>query len=66
MRVYRNRRIVMRKIILAVAWLVWTLLCIYGTYNNTVKHASLVSHENGQYEIEYQNTGDIMIYVERE
>lgn len=52
------------KIIITVAWIIWTLMCIYGTYNNTVKNAELVSYENGVYEIEYHNTGDIMRYEE--
>lgn len=50
------------KIILTVAWIIWTYMCVYGSYDNTVKHAELVSYENGVYEIRYNNTGDIMRY----
>lgn len=54
----------MRKLLLVIVWIAWTLACVYGTYNNTVKHAELISHSNGEYEILYHNTGDIFNYTE--
>ena len=51
----------MKKIILWMAFIIWTLLCIYGTYNNTVKSASVREIEEG-YEVTYGNTGEIHIY----
>ena len=51
------------KIIALVALVVWTLVCIYGTYDNTVKSASVTVVEGG-YEVTYGNTGEIHFYTE--
>lgn len=50
-----------KKIILFGIWIIWTLLCIYGTYNNTVKSAQPKAVEGG-YEITYGNTGNTYSY----
>ena len=42
--------------------IVWTLACIYGTYNNTVRHAHIVSDNGNTYTIQYDNTGDVFVY----
>lgn len=52
----------MKKVILFVVWVIWTLMCIYGTYHNTVINAELGEIGDGYYEIEYHNTGDIYRY----
>ena len=39
----------------------WTVVCIYGTYHNTVRSAEVRPIEDG-YEIEYHNTGQIYTY----
>lgn len=44
-----------------VVWIVWTLMCIYGTYDNTVKSAEVQQTSDG-YEITYHNTGDTFSY----
>ena len=41
---------------------IWTLVCIYGTYWNTIKHAELISVTENEYEILYGNTGEIYTY----
>lgn len=46
---------------LALSFLVWSLMLIYGTYNNTVRHAHVIG-ATGTYQIQYDNTGDIMDY----
>ena len=52
----------MLNIIMAmVIWVAWTLMCIYGTYDNTIKSAEPRAIEGG-YEIEYHNTGQICVY----
>lgn len=48
--------------IVIVGFIVWTLMCVYGTYNNTVRNAHIVSDNGATYEIQYDNTGDIMTY----
>lgn len=52
----------MKKIIAGIAFMVWTLLCIYGTYYNTVEHAELTTITDERYEITYHNTGDVFSY----
>ena len=44
-----------------IVFMVWTLLCIYGTYDNTVKSAEVQVTSDG-YEITYHNTGDTFLY----
>lgn len=51
----------MKKIILTVAFIIWTLLCIYGTYWNTIENAEPKKVGN-VYEITYHNTGEVHIY----
>ena len=59
----------MRRFIIAImVWAIfvaWTILCIYGTYNNTIKSASVREVEDG-YEITYGNTGEIHLYDKEE
>lgn len=50
--------------VIVLTWVLTILMAIYGTYDNTVKNAELVSYESGVYEIRYNNTGDIMLYEE--
>ena len=52
----------MKVAITAAIIFAWTLLCIYGTYNNTVKHAHIVSDNGNTYIIQYDNTGDVYEY----
>lgn len=47
--------------ILCLSFLLWSLMLIYGTYNNTVRNAHVVG-ATGSYQIQYDNTGDIMDY----
>ena len=51
----------MKQIAVFIAIVIWTLLCIYGTYNNTVKNAE-VTQVDGGYEITYWNTGEVHFY----
>ena len=51
----------MKQIVAGIGLVVWTLLCIYGTYNNTVKSASVTKVGNG-YEITFWNTGEVHYY----
>ena len=57
------RRAKMKKtLVILIAWVVWTLMCVYGTYNNTVKSAEPRTVEGG-YEITFTNTGEIHTYT---
>lgn len=40
----------------------WTLACIYGTYDNTVKSAEIHATATG-YEVTYHNTGHTYEYT---
>lgn len=51
-----------KKIILFGVWVIWTLICIYGTYYNTINSVEVAAIEEG-YEILYCNTGDIYTYL---
>ena len=44
-----------------ILFVLWTLGCVYGTYNNTVSHAHVLGATTS-YEIQYDNTGDIFTY----
>lgn len=52
----------MKKVIAGIAFMMWSLLCIYGTYYNTVEHAEITSISDTKYEITYHNTGDVFEY----
>ena len=52
----------MKKIILTVAFIIWTFLCIYGTYYNTVENAEVTAINAETYEITFWNTGDVFEY----
>lgn len=52
----------MKKAVGFVAIVAWTLLCIYGTYNNTVTHAELIEVSESGYSIMYGNTGEVHSY----
>ena len=52
----------MKKVIAGIAFIIWTLLCIYGTYYNTVENAELTTVTDGGYEIMYHNTDDVFSY----
>lgn len=49
-------------IITSIIIFIWTLVCIYGTYNNTVKSAEIKIVEGG-YEVTYHNTGHTYEYT---
>ena len=49
-------------IITSIIIFIWTLACIYGTYDNTVRSAEIKETETG-YEVTYHNTGDIFEYT---
>lgn len=51
----------MKRVGMFIGFIIWTLLCIYGTYWNTIENAEPRAIENG-YEIEYHNTGEIHYY----
>ena len=51
-----------KQLLIMLVFAVWTLVCIYGTYWNTVKHAEVVSVTENGYEICYNNTGEIYTY----
>lgn len=53
---------VLKKIGIFIAFMIWTLACIYGTYWNTVENAELTTMTDGGYEITYHNTGDVFSY----
>ena len=44
-----------------IGFIIWTLLCIYGTYYNTIENAEIKAVNNG-YEVLYKNTGEIHYY----
>lgn len=52
-----------KRLMLVVAFVVWTYVCIYGTYDNTVKYASVASVEGG-YEVTFGNTGEVHYYTD--
>lgn len=54
-----------KTIITSIVIFVWTLLCIYGTYDNTVKNAQIKCVDGG-YEVTYMNTHEIHFYQEGE
>ena len=47
-----------------IIWLVWSLMCIYGTYNNTVKQMEIHTIESG-YEVIFHNTEEVHYYEAR-
>jgi len=47
-----------------ILWFAWSLLCIYGTYNNTVKLMEIHTVENG-YEVYFPNTEEVHYYEAR-
>lgn len=51
-----------KTIITSIIIFIWTLVCIYGTYDNTVKSAEIHATATG-YEVTYHNTGDIFEYA---
>lgn len=51
----------MRKVALTAGFIIWTYLCIYSTYWNTVEHAS-PKKVGDVYEITYYNTGETHVY----
>ena len=53
----------MKKIICGIAFIIWTLLCIYGTYWNTVDNAEVTFTSASTYEITYWNTGHTYEYL---
>ena len=50
-----------KQVYMLIIVFIWTLLCIYGTYDNTVKSAEICTIDGG-YEVIYHNTGDIFTY----
>lgn len=52
----------MKKVIAGIAFMMWSLLCIYSTYYNTVEHAEITAISENGYEITYHNTGDVFSY----
>lgn len=48
-------------VIITLAIVVWTLMCIYGTYNNTVQNAQIKTVSDG-YVVTYANTGECHHY----
>ena len=48
-------------IAVSILFTLWTFICIYGTYYNTIEHAHVVGMQ-GNYEIQYDNTGDVFVY----
>ena len=51
----------MKKMVIILALVIWTAVCICGTYMSTVRSAQPMVIEGG-YEITYGNTGEIYIY----
>ena len=51
-----------KTIITTIIIFTWTLMCIYGTYDNTVKSAEIKATKTG-YEVTYHNTGDTFEYT---
>ena len=52
----------MKKIICIMAFVTWTLICIYGTYYNTIENASVTKETATTYEITYYNTNETHVY----
>ena len=52
----------MKKVGIFIGFMLWTLLCIYGTYWNTVKCAEMTAISEKGYEITYHNTGEVYTY----
>lgn len=50
-----------KTIVTTIIIFVWTLMCVYGTYWNTIKSAEIHTIECG-YEVVYHNTGETHIY----
>ena len=48
--------------VVGVVFVLWTLMCVYGTYYNTVQHAHLIGAD-APYQIEYDNTHEIHDYL---
>ena len=55
------KREVIKWAVIGIAVYVWSLLCIYGTYNNTVQNAQIVTVSDG-YVVTYANTGEMHYY----
>lgn len=51
-----------KTIITTIIIFTWTLACIYGTYDNTVRSAEIKATETG-YEVTYHNTGHTYEYT---
>lgn len=55
---------VRKTIFTSIVIFIWTLICIYGTYDNTIKNAQIKSVDGG-YEVTYMNTHETHFYEER-
>lgn len=48
-----------------LAVILWTLICVYSTYWNTVEHAEMTAISKTHYEITYGNTGEVYVYTRK-
>lgn len=51
----------MKRAVLIIGFIIWTIICIYGTYISTIKSAEMAVLEEG-YTITYHNTNQTYIY----
>lgn len=52
----------MKKSVYIIILVLWTALCICGTYLSTIKSVEINLTPEGYYEVTYHNTGSIHIY----
>lgn len=52
----------MKKAIITVSIIAWTLICVYSTYYNTIENAEVTATTESTYEITYHNTGETHVY----
>ena len=50
-----------KALIKMVVFFIWTLICIYGSYNNTVRLMEIHTVGNG-YEVIFHNTDEVHYY----